>query len=46
MKYIIILIDGVADYRIAELGNKTPLQYAKTPAMDSIAGNSEMGTDN
>jgi len=44
MKYIIILIDGVADYRIAELGNKTPLQYAKTPAMDSIAGNSEMGT--
>ncbi|MBA7509465.1 2,3-bisphosphoglycerate-independent phosphoglycerate mutase [subsurface metagenome] len=43
MKYIIILIDGVADYRIAELGNKTPLQYAKTPAMDSIAGNGEMG---
>ena len=43
MKYIIILIDGVADYRIAELGNKTPLQYAKTPAMDSLAGNSEMG---
>ncbi|MCG2790562.1 MAG: cofactor-independent phosphoglycerate mutase [Actinomycetia bacterium] len=43
MKYIIILIDGVADYRIAELGNKTPLQYAKTPAMDSIARNSEMG---
>ncbi len=44
MKYIIILIDGVADYRIAELGNKTPLQYAKTPAMDSLARNSEMGT--
>jgi len=43
MKYIIILIDGMADYRIAELGNKTPLQYAKTPAMDSIARNSEMG---
>lgn len=44
MKYIIILIDGVADYRIAELGNKTPLQYAKTPAVDSIAVNGEMGT--
>ena len=44
MKYIIILIDGMADYRIAELGNRTPLQYAKTPAMDDIAGNSEMGT--
>jgi len=44
MKYIIILIDGAADYRIAELGNKTPLQYAKTPAVDSIAVNGEMGT--
>ena len=43
MKYIIVLIDGVADYRIAELGNKTPLQYAKTPVMDSIARTSEMG---
>jgi len=43
MKYIIILIDGVADYRIAELGNKTPLQYAKTPALDSLARNGEMG---
>lgn len=43
MKYIIILIDGVADYRIAELGNKTPLQYAKTPVLDSLARNSEMG---
>ncbi|MFZ3107034.1 MAG: cofactor-independent phosphoglycerate mutase [Candidatus Hydromicrobium sp.] len=43
MKYIIILIDGVADYRIAELGNKTPLQYAKTPVLDGLAGNSEMG---
>ena len=43
MKYIIILIDGVADYRIAELGNKTPLQYAKTPVIDSIARTSEMG---
>jgi 2,3-bisphosphoglycerate-independent phosphoglycerate mutase len=44
MKYIIILIDGVADYRIAELGDKTPLQYAKTPVLDSIAISSEMGT--
>ncbi len=43
MKYIIILIDGMADYRIAELGGKTPLQYAKTPVLDSLARNSEMG---
>src|SRR4030043_1539878 len=44
MKYIIILIDGMADYRIAELGDRTPLQYAKTPFMDNIARNSEIGT--
>jgi 2,3-bisphosphoglycerate-independent phosphoglycerate mutase len=44
MKYIIIIIDGMADYRIAELGGETPLQYAKTPVLDNLAGNSEMGT--
>src|SRR4030042_86147 len=44
MKYIIILIDGMADYRIAELGNRTPLQYAKTPAMSSLVRISETGT--
>ncbi len=44
MKYIIILIDGMADYRITELGGRTPLQYAKTPFMDNIARNSEIGT--
>ncbi len=43
MKYIIILIDGVADYRIAELGDKTPLESADTPALDGLAGKSEMG---
>jgi 2,3-bisphosphoglycerate-independent phosphoglycerate mutase len=44
MKYIIILIDGMADYRIAELGDRTPLQYSKTPFMDNMARNSEIGT--
>jgi len=44
MKYIIILIDGMADYKIAELGDRTPLQYAKTPVLDGLAGNSEIGT--
>ena len=44
MKYIIILIDGMADYRIAELGDKTPLEYASTPNMDRLVGKSEMGT--
>jgi 2,3-bisphosphoglycerate-independent phosphoglycerate mutase len=43
MKYIIILIDGAADYRIKELENKTPLEYASTTALDRLAAKSEMG---
>ncbi|HNU77812.1 MAG: cofactor-independent phosphoglycerate mutase [Prolixibacteraceae bacterium] len=37
MKYVIILGDGMADEPIGELGNKTPLQVARTPAMDRLA---------
>lgn len=43
MKYIIVLGDGMADEPINELGGKTPLHYAKTPAMDELAGKSEIG---
>ena len=37
MKYVIVLGDGMADEPIAELGNKTPLEYATTPKMDSMS---------
>ncbi len=40
MKYLILLGDGMADYKIKELGNKTPLEYANTPNMDKIASGS------
>lgn len=43
MKYILILADGMADYEIAELGGKTPLEYAKTPNMDFLAQTSIIG---
>ena len=43
MKYIIVLGDGMADRPIAELDNKTPLEYAKTPYMDSLAQKGEVG---
>lgn len=43
MKYIIILGDGMADRPIEELGDKTPLEYAKTPFMDSLAKKGELG---
>ena len=43
MKYIILLGDGMGDFKIDELGGKTPLQAAYTPYMDSAAAKGEMG---
>lgn len=43
MKYVIVLGDGMADEPIEALGGKTPLEYAKTPIMDDLAGRSEVG---
>ena len=43
MKYIIVLGDGMADEPIEELGNRTPLAYAKTPVMDALSKKSEIG---
>ena len=42
MKYIVVLGDGMADWSIEELNGKTPLAYAKTPAMDQMAPFSEI----
>lgn len=46
MKYIVVLGDGMADRPIPELNNKTPLQCAKKPNMDSLASRGEMGLVN
>ncbi|MBL7076382.1 MAG: cofactor-independent phosphoglycerate mutase [Kiritimatiellae bacterium] len=43
-KTIIFLGDGMADESIESLGNRTPLQVARTPAMDSIARRGRCGT--
>ncbi|WP_332450730.1 cofactor-independent phosphoglycerate mutase [Methanoculleus sp.] len=43
MKYIIILGDGMADEPLAELGGKTPLEYAEIPNMDRIAREGRCG---
>ncbi len=43
MKYAILLGDGMADYPIEELGNRTPLAAAKTPNMDFLATQGELG---
>ncbi len=43
MKYVILIGDGMADYPIDELGGKTPLEYAETPNLDSLAGTGKFG---
>jgi 2,3-bisphosphoglycerate-independent phosphoglycerate mutase len=43
MKYIVLVGDGMADYPLEELQNKTPLEVAKTPHMDYIASNGQVG---
>lgn len=46
MKYLIILVDGMADEKIESLGNKTPLQVSKIPTINAIAKKSEIGMVN
>lgn len=43
MKYVVVLIDGMADESLEELGGKTPLEYAHTPYVDAMAPMSKMG---
>lgn len=43
MKYLVVLCDGMADYPVEELGNKTPMQAAHKPNMDMLAKDSEVG---
>lgn len=43
MKYIVILADGMADEPLVSLNGMTPLEYAKTPAMDALASKGIIG---
>ena len=40
---LVRLILQLISHRIQSLGGKTPLAYAKTPAMDELSGKSEIG---
>ena len=42
-KYAILVGDGMADFPIAEIDNKTPLEYAKTPHMDAVVQQGRIG---
>jgi 2,3-bisphosphoglycerate-independent phosphoglycerate mutase len=43
VKYIIILIDGAADHKIASLQGKSPLMAANTPNLDALCAKSNTG---
>lgn len=44
MKYIVMVADGMSDYPIAELGDRTPIEASKIPNMNFIAKNGIVGT--
>jgi 2,3-bisphosphoglycerate-independent phosphoglycerate mutase len=43
MRYLLVVGDGMADYPVPELDNKTPLQVARKPNMDAIAAKGRNG---
>lgn len=43
MKYLVVLEDGAADYKIAQLGGKTPYDVADKPTTDALAAHSFCG---
>ena len=44
MKYLVILMDGMADYPVPELGGKTPMEVAAKPNIDALAAHGMVGT--
>ncbi|MGQ9552135.1 MAG: alkaline phosphatase family protein [Candidatus Bathycorpusculaceae bacterium] len=43
LKLIYVIVDGMGDLPIKELGDKTPLEVAETPNMDSLAKKGKTG---
>ncbi|MBQ3639765.1 MAG: cofactor-independent phosphoglycerate mutase [Clostridia bacterium] len=44
MKYLVLIPDGMADEKIASIGNRTPMEAANKPMMDRLASQSLVGT--
>lgn len=44
MKYFVLVFDGMADRKIKELGNMTPMEAADKPVTDMLAKDSIVGT--
>ncbi len=43
MKYCIIIPDGMADYPVEKLSGRTPIETARTPNLDFLAQNGQLG---
>ena len=46
MKYLIVIPDGAADAPQPTLGGRTPLEAARTPALDALAARGRVGLTN
>ncbi len=44
MKYLVLIPDGMADEKLAALGNRTPMEAADKPTMDALAKKALVGT--
>jgi len=42
MKYVILVGDGMGDYPVAQLGDKTPLEAAQIPTIDELCRHGEL----
>ena len=43
MKYLVLLLDGMADYPVPELSGKTPMELANKPNIDLLSSKGEVG---
>lgn len=43
MKYVVVLGDGMADWKMEKLGNRTCLEAAHTPTLDALAPKAQVG---
>jgi len=43
MKYVVVILDGAAGWPLSELGDRTTLQSASTPHLDSLAREGRVG---
>ncbi len=44
MKYLVLIPDGMADEKIEALGNRTPMEAANKPTMNTLAAMATVGT--